>query len=437
MQKIIGYCRESTDWQVKFGYNLSDQEKKIRLYYELNFNEDEYELSILLEKGESGTNLHRPMMEHLLEQISNNTISYIIVFSLDRLTRSLADFNYLLELLEEKNISIISIQEHLDTSSDRLHDFLVQMIVLISQLEIDELGDRVLRGITESASQGNYAFSGIPFGYSKNSVTGTLEIVDEEAEIVRFIFDQVIHNKTSCNSLAVKMTNNNVLGKRWHPESIRSLIENSIYYGEYEWRGIKLHHISQPIVSYHDWISANTLIHQRPYVKHNYYFECDVTCKSCGNRMDRKSTNKSSGKIYLYYYCSKCNRRINEDKVKLLSKTQLEKLYRDTLYMSDIHKCVKELHSLEIQRKRIIRHILNGSDINEQYRDELENNNVLTKKKQSELSSLQYMYNHCCFTSLSYLEQSNFIVDSVKQLLISFIPLEITLEPYTCLEWSR
>ena len=100
MINIVGYARESTLDQAHNGFNMADQVRRITKFCKLEYGDQKYNLTIRKEEGCSGKNLERPEIQKILEQMERHEIDIIVVYCLDRLTRSLKDLNELLNNTE-------------------------------------------------------------------------------------------------------------------------------------------------------------------------------------------------------------------------------------------------------------------------------------------------------------------------------------------------
>ena len=100
---IFGYCRVSTQKQAQRGYSVDDQERRIRSYIDAFYDEGSFELTILREEGVSGKSLDRPMMKKLINEAINNHVDIIVFYCLNRLTRSVKDTIYFLEMINKKD----------------------------------------------------------------------------------------------------------------------------------------------------------------------------------------------------------------------------------------------------------------------------------------------------------------------------------------------
>lgn len=191
MKKIIGYVRESTQWQVTNGYNLGEQKRKIEEFCKYKYEMGSYELEIKEERGVSARNLKRPQIQSIIELIKAKSIDILIIHNLDRLTRSVKDLAYLIELLEKYSIELVSITESIDTTTPSGRTFIL-MIGVISQWEEDSISWRTKRGMAEALERGYYCKPRVPLGYVRDPQDKRYLIIDEEkAEYIRYVFETV------------------------------------------------------------------------------------------------------------------------------------------------------------------------------------------------------------------------------------------------------
>ena len=312
--KVIGYCRESTREQAKYGFNLDDQEKKIRKYVDVYFADNSYSLTVMREEGASAKSLNRPKMNELMSLVRKKSVDTIIIHNLDRLTRQVKDLATLLEEFEKYDVSLISITEKIDTKSP-MGRFFIYMIVLIAQWEWETISSRSIRGIEESARQGNYALPGAPIGYMRNPDDNHKLIVnEEEAEVIRRIFNSIAYRHYTAKALASELNKEKVLSRKWNDGKINNILENKIYYGTFERFGIEYPNHTPPIITKDLYDDANAFkMHMSTKAARNQYlYKGIVFCKQCGKRMILSSTKKND-LTYLYYRCTTCKKQIPED----------------------------------------------------------------------------------------------------------------------------
>jgi site-specific DNA recombinase len=160
----VGYIRVSTETQAERGLSLDAQSSRIKSQVRaLGMKLSE----IIADKGISGKSLSRPGVEQLLNAIKGGKIGAIVVWKLDRLTRSVRDLIHLTELLKKHNVRLISITESLDTES-AAGRMVMTILCAVAQMEREQTGERIRAVIQHIRSQKGRAWNGNPpYGLSK------------------------------------------------------------------------------------------------------------------------------------------------------------------------------------------------------------------------------------------------------------------------------
>jgi DNA invertase Pin-like site-specific DNA recombinase len=135
--------------------------------------------------GLSGASLDRPALQNLLADVGAGRITIVVVYKVDRLTRSLADFAKLVELFDQHGISFVSITQSFNTTSS-MGRLTLNVLLSFAQFEREVIGERVRDKIAASKRKGLWVGGPVPLGY--RCLDKKLEIVREEAEVVRAIF---------------------------------------------------------------------------------------------------------------------------------------------------------------------------------------------------------------------------------------------------------
>src|ERR1700724_2410328 len=135
--------------------------------------------------GFSGGNMERPALQRLLADIQGGRIDIIVVYKVDRLTRSLADFARLVEIFDAQGVSFVSVTQQFNTTSS-MGRLTLNVLLSFAQFEREVTGERIRDKIAASKKKGMWMGGGPPLGYRVQD--HKLVIVDSEAEIVRFIF---------------------------------------------------------------------------------------------------------------------------------------------------------------------------------------------------------------------------------------------------------
>ena len=203
-QRCAIYTRKSTEHNLDLAFNSLDaQREACEAYIKSQAHEgwtlvrDRFD-----DGGLSGASLDRPALQSLLDAVRAKKIDIIVVYKVDRLTRSLADFAKLVELFDEHDVSFVSVTQSFNTTSS-MGRLTLNVLLSFAQFEREVIGERVRDKIAASKRKGLWVGGPIPLGY--RSVDKTLEIVPEEADLVRKIFADYLR-LGSMGALAASLT---------------------------------------------------------------------------------------------------------------------------------------------------------------------------------------------------------------------------------------
>lgn len=263
--------------------------------------------------GQSGSDLDRPALTKLMEDIEQGKVDTVVVYKIDRLTRSLVDFVRLVDLFEQRSITLVSISQAFDTS-DSMGRMVLNILLTFSQFEREMIGERVRDSLRARKRHGKIHGGKPPFGYK---VVGDDLIVDDhEAEIVRFVFAEFLRTK---RYLAVQraveakgfLSTIKPLRKGGlrggipiSPATVYSVLQNPIYVGEI--RGHDQNYPGQhvPIIARETWEAAIELARARkkrePHAKGTDHFFAGLLYDEFGRRM-YLDIQRKAGKIFTFY----------------------------------------------------------------------------------------------------------------------------------------
>ena len=145
--------------------------------------------------GVSGGTLERPDLQRLLVDVDNGLIDMIVVYKIDRLTRSLSDFSRLIERLERANCSFVSVTQSFNTSTS-MGRLTLNVLLSFAQFEREVTGERIRDKIAASKKKGMWMGGLVPLGYDHRTNPRGLVINEHEAETVREIF--ALYNRLGC-----------------------------------------------------------------------------------------------------------------------------------------------------------------------------------------------------------------------------------------------
>jgi site-specific DNA recombinase len=222
MTKAIGYVRVSTQEQVNNGVSLEAQADKIRAYASLY---DITLLDIIVDAGESAKSLARVGLQRALEILDTGLADALIVFKLDRLTRSVSDWNTLIaDYFGSKALLSVSDQIDTRTAGGRL---CLNVLMSVAQWEREAISERTSTALRHKQAQGEHV--GSP-RYGFKMVAKKLVKVDSEYEAISFIH-QLKLNGLSLQAIADHLNLENIRTKRegnWYPTTVKNILDKIV-----------------------------------------------------------------------------------------------------------------------------------------------------------------------------------------------------------------
>ena len=238
------YLRVSTDEQANKGYGLTYQEEKLRAYINSQEGQTFTEDCLYKDEGFSGTLPieKRPALNRLFEDAENKKFDVVYVYRLDRFFRKTGLLLNSLDRLNEVNVGFRSITENFDTTNIT-GKFMTTLLGAVAEMERDTIRERTTNGRTAAARNGKWVVGMPPYGYVKNEETKKLEIVENEAEVVRMLYNWAVYEKLSLNKISERinsmdinspkhvMINKRVTHNYWWERTIGRILTNEIYTG--------------------------------------------------------------------------------------------------------------------------------------------------------------------------------------------------------------
>src|SRR5437660_198314 len=181
------YTRKSTEHNLDLEFNSLDaQREACEAYIKSQAHEGWRPVPGRYDDGGlSGASLNRPALQTLLAEISAGKIDIVVVYKVDRLTRSLADFAKLVELFDQHAVSFVSVTQSFNTSSS-MGRLTLKVLLSFAQFEREVIGERVRDKIAASKRKGIWVGGPVPLGY--RCLDKKLAVLPREAETVRTIF---------------------------------------------------------------------------------------------------------------------------------------------------------------------------------------------------------------------------------------------------------
>lgn len=224
------YARTSSSSQ-RFGYSIDEQVNQCWEHVEGNGWTVTH---VLTDEAESGRDTDRPKFQRLLELAEANVIEVVVFWKLDRFCRSLVDLVNIEAQLNEWGIGLQSVTEYIDTTS-AVGRFNFRNLASAAELESDLTSQRVRMGMHGLAKDHKWPNDRPPLGYDKTE-EGRLEINEGEATLVRRIFRMYLEER-SMPQVAFLLNEAGITtktGGQWTRQSIKKILTNELYVGEYE-----------------------------------------------------------------------------------------------------------------------------------------------------------------------------------------------------------
>ena len=181
------YTRKSTEHNLDLAFNSLDAQREVCEAYVKSQAHEGWRLlpQHYDDGGLSGASLERPALQQLLAELREGRVDVIVVYKVDRLTRSLADFAKLVETFDHHEVSFVSVTQSFNTTSS-MGRLTLNVLLSFAQFEREVIGERVRDKIAASKRKGLWVGGPVPLGY--RSIAKKLIVVEEEAEQVRTIF---------------------------------------------------------------------------------------------------------------------------------------------------------------------------------------------------------------------------------------------------------
>jgi len=387
--KIVAgiYVRVSTIDQSREGHSIDEQTDRLLAFCKFN----DYEVyKIYEDPAMTGKNTNRPAFKEMMTDVKNGKINKVLIYKLDRLTRSIQDMEEIVNELNEYNCTFESASEKLDTGS-AMGNMFRRILTIFAQFEIETISERTKFGLEGAAKKGH--FSGkAPIGYRK--IEKKLVIEELEAEVIKRIFEMYINKISVCQIVKV-FNKEKLLNRKWGTTTIDLIISNYIYVGSYQHKKrikneetILFEDICPAIIDKKTFeiVQRQKERNQRNYQrKMTYIFMQSVICHKCNKIMGGTSSKGRNGYKHSYYRCNNCGTRANELKIErqllnflndmldfflIIDNSYKPYLNRDTGF--ELNKYNKFLQEIETKERRLKQGFIDGHVDPKDFKSELD-----------------------------------------------------------------
>ena len=266
--------------------------------------------------GFSGGNVNRPALKALMRDIENGEVDVVVVYKIDRLSRSLGDFTDLSKIFERHNVSFVSVTQQIDTSN-AAGRMMLNILMSFAQFEREMTSDRIRDKIYATRKKGLWSGGMIPFGYK--TVDKRLVPDPVTAPVVRHVFARYAESasaKLVASELQKKFGPRTFGSKKggdptWRMMHVYRILRNPVYKGELLHRatGEIFHGLHEPLVDAALWEDCRRILDESAGLQPSAHRETVailkglVRCGHCGGAMAPVFTVKRKGLRYSYYRC--------------------------------------------------------------------------------------------------------------------------------------
>lgn len=365
------YTRVSTSVQVD-GFSLDAQKDKLRKYADY---QDMHIAGEYSDEGKSGKNIGgRPDFQRMLTDIETekDNVDFVLVFKLSRFGRNAADVLSSLQIMQDYGVNLICVEDGIDSSKDS-GKLMISVLSAVAEIERENILVQTMEGRKQKAREGKWNGGFAPYGYYLEK--GELKIAEDEAEIIRLIYDMFIHTNVGANGIAKYLSHHGYEKKQrqngtlstFSAHFVKLVLDNPVYCGKLaygrrktekvngarnEYHIVKQNEypvydgIHEAIVSEEDWLLAQKkrkqtgVRNEKIYsLEHQHLLSGIVCCPECGQPMygsvNRK--RKKDGTFYRDYWYYACKHRLELDGHKCS--------YRKQIHQERVNKAVEELIS--------------------------------------------------------------------------------------------
>lgn len=308
--KVAIYTRVSTIEQAEEGYSISEQQDKLKKYCDIK---DWKVARVYTDPGFSGSNTNRPSLQQLISDCKNNMFDAVLVYKLDRLSRSQKDTLYLIEDVFNKNgVGFISLSENFDTST-AFGKAMIGILSVFAQLEREQITERMTLGRVGRAKAGKaMSWANCPFGYIIQKEI--YEIDPFRADTVKRIYRDYLSG-VSITKITQNLNAEGHVGKNvnWSYRTVRQILGNIVYAGYIKYKNEIYPGLHKPIVSLSDYkkvqvelerrrITQAQLSNPRPF-RAKYMLSGLMRCGYCNSVLQIYTTQLKSGVQLHNYKC--------------------------------------------------------------------------------------------------------------------------------------
>jgi len=323
------YTRKSTDEGLDQEFNSLDaQRESAEAYIASQKSEgwlalpDRYD-----DGGYTGGNMERPALKRLMADIEAGKVDCIVVYKVDRLSRSIMDFAKMMDLLEKRRVSFVSVTQHFNTTNS-MGRLTLNILLSFAQFEREIISERTRDKIAAARRKGKWSGGRPILGYDVAPGGGKLLVNEDEAARVRSIFELYLEHQSLIETVKAldargwttkrwtTQDGHESGGRRFDKNSLHHLLTNVLYLGKITLKKEVFDAEHPAIVDAEVFRRVQALLHRNgqsggKHVRNRFgaLLKGLLYCTPCGCAMVHSHTLKNGNKRYRYYVCLNAQKR--------------------------------------------------------------------------------------------------------------------------------
>ena len=304
------YCRVSSDERLDQSFNSIDAQREAGLAYIASQRAEGWiaVANDYLDPGYSGGNMDRPALKRLLADIEAGRIDVVVIYKIDRLSRSLADFARMVEAFDRYKVSFSAVTQQINsaTSMGRL---MLNVLLSFAQFEREVTGERIRDKIAASKAKGMWMGGVVPLGYRVEA--RRLLVEPREAKIVRRMFEEFVACR-STTELVRALQRDGIASRKgtaFSKQMLWKLLNNRIYLGEIMHKGKAYPGQHTAIIDQPLWERVQAVFADNLHLRRQETWERrieeallqGILFTADGQRMQPSFTTKGNSRRYRYY----------------------------------------------------------------------------------------------------------------------------------------
>jgi len=307
--------------------------------------------------GFTGANIDRPALQKLLSDIKTGGIDCVIVYKVDRLSRSLMDFTQLLEFFDKHNVAFVSITQAFNTNTS-MGRLTLNILLSFAQFEREIISERTKDKMGAARKKGHWLGGKAPLGYTVKKDSKKLTVNPQEAKLIKEIFRlylddnsllkvaHILNEKGYRSKQGISKAGKSYGGTKFSVTRIQAIVKNVLYLGKVKYAGQIYDGQQKAIIDEKTFQETQEKLKQnrveRKVIKNT---ECTgllthlLHCNTCNTIMFHTYTIKNQTRKYRYYVCTNAqkrgyqscpNRSLNAQAVEDASVEYLKQIFSDT-----------------------------------------------------------------------------------------------------------